>query len=571
MQIGRYKFVDRLAVGGMAEVFVAIAEGSEGFERPVVVKRLLPHLAALPRFRQMFVDEARIMLSLQHGNIVQILDMGRLDGVPFLALEYVDGRDLRTVLERARQQGTVLRPELMAFVVAEVCRGLDYAHRKRDEQGRPLHIVHRDINPANIFISYEGAVKVGDFGLAKARDNLEQSEAGVIKGKLSYLSPEQAEGLPIDLRSDLFSLGTTLYEATTGQRPFAGDSDVEIVMRVREGRFLRPTQIDPTFPPALEAIILRALRRDPRDRPATAAVMGEDLQRYLQGAPNRTGDRQLAHFLEELLGHERRSQSALIRLPPATTLPPVMSSVSHQGSLSDYRHGAGVAGEDAPLASDPVAAEEAAEGAVVAPAGAVRRSAPPPLPRLGPEPVSSHERRIAWLAGSVVLAVAALLVWNATRPEQRDAASLAATMPTTTTEPAARPAGGPAPPRPSDPAAPSPAARAVPHRAPDGRAPGPARAGRVRPQRPAPPPAPRRPRPTTGVLEVVTAVAGEVYIDGRLAGRTPGFRRTLRPGRYRVSVRPSAQKIRHDGMVEIAAGKTQRLTLTPPSDQRGRL
>jgi len=556
----------------MAEVFIAIAQGSEGFERPVVVKRLLPHLAALPRFRQMFVDEARIMLSLQHGNIVQILDMGRLDGVPFLALEYVDGRDLRTVLERVRQHGMALPRELMAFVAAEVCRGLDYAHRKRDDQGRPLHIVHRDINPANIFISYEGAVKVGDFGLAKARDNLEQSDAGVIKGKLSYLSPEQAQGQPIDLRSDIFSLGTTLFETTTGQRPFDGESDVEVVMRVRDGRFTRPSQLDPEYPPALEAIVMRALQHDPRERYATAAVMGEELQRYLQSAPSRTGDRRLAHFLEELLGQDRRSQSALFRLPPAEALPPVMSSVSRRGSLSDYRHGAPPAGDEEPLAIDPPPVPSPAAAGRGGPAPAAAR---PPRPPLLPTPARAtppHDRYISWLAGGVLVAVAGLLLWRALQPAALVDLPRASDAPRAALRRERRPRAPRVPPRAG---VASPDAADVAAAAPrdggkrgeageegeEGEAP---RAQDLAPVRPrAAVVAARRPRrPTRGVLEIATTLPGEVYVDGRLAGRTPGFRRELRPGRHSVSVRPSGRQIRHDGLVEIVAGKTQRLTLT---------
>jgi serine/threonine-protein kinase len=336
-QVGRFRFVDRLAVGGMAEVFVAIATGEAGFERPVVIKRLLPHLAANPRFLQMFFDEARIMARLQHGNIVQILDMGRIEGLPFLALEYVDGRDLRTVLQRAQDLGQALPPPLMAYVASEVCRALDYAHRKKDDQGRPLGIVHRDVNPANIFLSHEGAVKVGDFGLAKARSNLERSEAGLIKGKFSYMSPEQAQGAEIDHRSDIFSLGVTLYELTCVERPFTGANEMELLQAVRAARYVPPGKRDPSFPPALQRVIERALQRDPGDRYRTASEMRADLVRYLQQQQEPADDRELAAFLDALFAAERRSNSFLIRLPPAGALPPAVTSVSHAGGMSDFR------------------------------------------------------------------------------------------------------------------------------------------------------------------------------------------------------------------------------------------
>lgn len=338
LQVAQYRFVDRLAVGGMAEVFIAIAQGASGFEKPVVIKRLLPQLAETPRFHQMFLDEARILASLHHGNIVQILDMGTLDGLPFLALEYVDGRDLRSVVDRAEDTKTQLPYGLMAYIVSEVCRALDYAHRKKDEQGNALGIVHRDINPANIFLSHEGVVKVGDFGLAKALGKIEQSETGIIKGKISYLSPEQSEGLSLDHRSDIFSLGTTLYEATCGRRPFIGSNEAEIIKRIRQGRFVMPSRLRPDFPQRLEAVIVKAMEREPTRRFETAAEMRAALLQYLQQLPRAADDRQLTELLAQLFGEERRSQSLLIRLPPVETLPPPMVSVPHIGPFPEYRH-----------------------------------------------------------------------------------------------------------------------------------------------------------------------------------------------------------------------------------------
>lgn len=352
LQVAQYRFVDRLAVGGMAEVFVAIAERSAGFEKPVVIKRLLPQLAANQRFRQMFLDEARIMASLQHGNIVQILDMGTVDGLPFLALEYVDGRDLMTVLQRAQDCNTWVPHGLMAYVVSEVCRALDYAHRKRDEQGNSLGIVHRDVNPANIFISHEGVVKLGDFGLAKSMGRLEKSDAGIVKGKVSYLSPEQAHGQAIDSRSDIFSLGTSLYEGTCGRRPFSTDIDADTIMAIREARYEPPSSVVPRFSPDLEAVIVRALQRDPDQRYATAGEMREDIARYLQNLPTPMDDRRLADLLGQLFAAERRSNSFLIKLPPADALPPPVVSVPEgQGPFHEYR-----AGEPPPPPADAIGA-----------------------------------------------------------------------------------------------------------------------------------------------------------------------------------------------------------------------
>ncbi|MCC6749194.1 MAG: protein kinase [Deltaproteobacteria bacterium] len=338
MQVGRYRFLDRVAVGGMAEVYLAVAQGAEGFEKAVVIKRLLPQMAQNRRFEQMFLDEARTMLSLQHGNIVQILDMGRMDGLPFLALEYVDGRDLATALARGKDYGISVPKELAAYIACEVCKALDYAHRKVDLEGKPLHIVHRDVSPSNVFLSFEGGVKVGDFGIAKARDNLDKTDAGVIKGKFSYVSPEQVESQELDGRSDIFSLGTVLYEVCCGQRPFVGSTEFEIVMRVKEAQYTRPSEVVKGFDPRLEAIIVRALQRDRNARYATANEMREDLERYLQSFAARVGDRQLSEFLSQLFSSERRSQSFLFKLPPLDSLPPAMSQVAREGGISEFRH-----------------------------------------------------------------------------------------------------------------------------------------------------------------------------------------------------------------------------------------
>jgi eukaryotic-like serine/threonine-protein kinase len=384
LYVGRYRFVDRLAVGGMAEVFVAVAVGAEGFEKPVVIKRLLPDLAQMPRFQQMFLDEARIMINLQHGNIVQILDMGRMEGVPYLALEYVSGKDLRTVLRQLEESGDRLPHGLTAYIGSEVCRALDYAHRKTDDDGQPLNIVHRDVNPANIFLSHEGVVKVGDFGLAKARDNLDQSDAGIIKGKFSYLSPEQACGLEIDHRSDIFAIGVTIYEMACGVRPFEAETDVDVVLRVREARFTPPSQIAPGFSPELEAIILRAMSKDVERRYPTASQMREDLTRFSQQLPTPVGDRELADYLGQLFP-ERRSNSFLFKLAPVDSLPPTMISLSHDGPYSEFQHSVTpplgmVASLLPPVAPPPT-------GVSPPPLPPIGVS-PPPLPPIAPAPPS---------------------------------------------------------------------------------------------------------------------------------------------------------------------------------------
>ena len=207
---GRYKIVRRVADGGMAEIFLATQMGRDGFQKPVILKRIHSTIYADPQFRNMFIDEAHISMSLQHSNIVQVLDLGVSAGRYFLVLELVDGWDLGRILHRAATAGTRLPRELAFHIIADVCRALAYAHSKTDGE-RPLGIVHRDISPHNILVSEQGEVKLTDFGIAKAMNKREQTGTGVVKGKVAFMSPEQAMGKPIDARSDLFSLGTVLY------------------------------------------------------------------------------------------------------------------------------------------------------------------------------------------------------------------------------------------------------------------------------------------------------------------------------------------------------------------------
>jgi serine/threonine protein kinase len=213
---GKYYLLERINVGGMAEVFKAKAFGVEGFERLLAVKRILPNIAEDEEFITMFIDEAKIAVQLQHANVAQIFDLGKVDDSYFIALEYVNGKDLRAIFDRGRQRGEVMSVPQACFVVMQVCEGLDYAHNKRDAQGHELHLVHRDISPQNVLIGFEGEIKLIDFGIAKAAGKASKTQAGILKGKFGYMSPEQVRGLPIDRRSDIFSVGIVLYELLTG-------------------------------------------------------------------------------------------------------------------------------------------------------------------------------------------------------------------------------------------------------------------------------------------------------------------------------------------------------------------
>jgi serine/threonine protein kinase len=278
---GPYRLLERIAVGGMAEVFRAKRTGVEGFEKVLAIKRILAHLSDNKEFVDMFIHEAKMVAGLTHPNIVQMLDLGMLESSYFIAMEYVHGRDLRSIQKRAEEKGVRVPLDLAALIVSKVCAALEYAHRKKDDRGRPLHIVHRDVSPQNILISFEGDVKLTDFGIAKAATKATTTDHGALRGKLLYMSPEQAWGRPIDKRADIFSLGVVFYELATGKKPFLASSEGSILDAVRECRVAPPTSINPRIPDKLASVVMKALDRDPDQRYQDASEMYRDLDRVL--------------------------------------------------------------------------------------------------------------------------------------------------------------------------------------------------------------------------------------------------------------------------------------------------
>ncbi len=297
-RFGRYQLVERIARGGMAEVFKAKSHGVEGFEKVVVIKRVLPELADDQRFVEMFLSEARLAVSLSHANIVQVFDLGREDDAYFLAMEHVAGMDLSLALRASQRAGSPAPIALVVYVACEVARALDYAHRRKDTAGRPLGLVHRDISPQNILLSYEGEVKVTDFGIARCRALFEAPSAS--HGKVAYAAPEQLEGRDVDARADLYALAVTLYEALAGRNPFRGDS-VEATRRHALAGAHRPLrEARPDVPDGLHALVERMLARDPAGRLASAAQMYEELAAVQQKLGRRVGPHDLADWLQAL-------------------------------------------------------------------------------------------------------------------------------------------------------------------------------------------------------------------------------------------------------------------------------
>jgi serine/threonine protein kinase len=340
---GKYLLLDRINIGGMAEVWRGKHFGAGGFERLVAIKRILPNIAEDDEFISMFIDEAKISVQLTHANIAQIYELGQIANSYFIAMEYIPGKDMRAIFDRCRKKAEPAPIPLVAYCVSKMCEGLDYAHRKKDGMGRDLNIVHRDISPQNVLISYEGEVKVIDFGIAKAAGKATKTQAGILKGKFGYMSPEQIRGLNLDRRSDVFAIGVCLYEMLTGERLFVGDSDFSVLEKVRKAEVAPPSTYNRRIPEQLEKIVLKALARDVDERYQYASELGDDLQRFLITSETIFGRKDLMQYMKSTFAEdvEREKQRlqdyASIRAPdgmmaaieagfsgssPSATLPP---------------------------------------------------------------------------------------------------------------------------------------------------------------------------------------------------------------------------------------------------------
>jgi serine/threonine-protein kinase len=379
-QFGKYTLLKRLATGGMAEIFLARQAGMGGFEKDVVVKRLLPEHAANQELVSMFLDEARIAANLTHPDIAQIFDLGTQGDSYYIAMELVHGVDLRRLCSQGIAEGNYLPLNHAVRIIAEVCDALAYAHARTDDQGRPLGIVHRDVSPTNILVTFEGGVKLVDFGIAKAANKVSVTRAGQIKGKFGYMSPEQVKGEEIDARSDLFAVGINLYEITLGRRLFRGETDLDTMRSIEECNIQRPREVDPNYPEGLERIVMKALARDRFQRYVTARDMQMALEDFLAEAGLRSTAGMLAEYMRhlfreqlELEAQEAPALRALARsVPPSggegaeTAAGAVSATVDPEAVISD---------RDAVVTRMPVVGERPREP-TPAPA------APPPLPAM---------------------------------------------------------------------------------------------------------------------------------------------------------------------------------------------
>jgi eukaryotic-like serine/threonine-protein kinase len=311
-RFGKYSLLNRIAVGGMAEIFLARQEGLEGFEKTICIKRIRPHLSSQPNFVRMFLNEAKLAAQLNHPNIVQIYDLGRINDSYFIAMEYISGRDMSRIIPKAEKAGIPFPMIYALRIASNVCEGLFYAHTKTDAYGNPLHVVHRDVTPENILVGFNGTVKIVDFGIAKANTQIEQTRAGEIKGKLSYMSPEQAMGAQLDARSDIFALGSVVYEWITGYKLFTGENEMAILKSIIDGKIYPPSYFKEDVPEAVERILMKALEKDKEKRYQSAWEMQFEIDTYLASSEFTPSNIHLSNFLKQIFGDEIEREKELL-------------------------------------------------------------------------------------------------------------------------------------------------------------------------------------------------------------------------------------------------------------------
>ncbi len=330
-RLGKYQLLRRLATGGMAELFLARAAGVHGFEKLVVLKRILPQHRENDEFIRMFLSEARLAATLHHPNIVQVYDIGEDNGTCFFTMEWVQGQDLRKLVRASRKASAAIPIEHILHIVIGIAAGLDHAHDKRANDGSHLGIVHRDVSPSNVLVTYDGAVKIVDFGIAKAASAQSSTVAGTLKGKIPYMSPEQCRGQNVDRRSDVFSIGTLLWEMTTGSRLFAGDNEIAILNRVAAGDVPTPSSVRPDYPRELERIVMRALQADPATRYQNAMDLQIDLEDFAREARLPVSPARMAKFMRELFAEEIDQAAVQLQLDQLESSAPLTQPQGQAG------------------------------------------------------------------------------------------------------------------------------------------------------------------------------------------------------------------------------------------------
>jgi serine/threonine protein kinase len=392
---GQYVLVRKLAEGGMAEIFLAKLLGADGFERNVVIKRMLSNLSSIPDFVEMFRDEARLAARLSHPNIIQIHELGFIEGCYYICMEYLAGEDFSTTLRQAGKKRQYTPIPITLRVLADAARGLHYAHDFTNEEGQSLHIVHRDISPSNLYVTYQGQVKVLDFGIAKAASRVVQTRTGVVKGKYIYMAPEQAQGKEVDRRADVFSLGVSLYESLTNVRPFARENDLAVLNALLQSDFQPPAMLRRDIPPELNEVVLKALALRPEDRYATAADFADAIEHSAKGKVPMATHKELAEYLRSQFGEERYATKT--RVPTLATL----TSQSTQSGSQPPQHVVFASSGSFPAIPSPAPQRISATSIVGPPQGV--------------QPASSKRRSgllVGVVAGVVLLAGGGFAAWQ---------------------------------------------------------------------------------------------------------------------------------------------------------------
>ncbi len=611
---GRYRLCFELAAGGMGKVFLARAEGPEGFEKLVALKRIHPHLAEERTFVEMFLDEARIASRISHPNVCSVFDFGEQDGTYYIAMDYLVGEPLSRILagcSRVEGRGGRERMLIGCRIVADACEGLHAAHELRGTRGDPLHVVHRDISPHNLFVTFDGGVKVVDFGIARAADQIHDTTTGSVKGKWAYMSPEQAHGETVDRTTDVWSMGVVLWEVATGKRLFHRKTATKTVLAVTMEPIPKPSDADPRVPPALDAIVMRALDRDPKKRHRSARELGREILRFLNAEGVTIGLPDIAEWLEDLFPAALSQKQQLLELANQAAVPVPQVSEARMGDIEDDPGQSGVhpprrkrrrsqletavsplsptvgAGGSPRPSRGAKAAEPAPDDARAStiPTEGLRQSQMPTRPRAAPAPAPTPRPRRALVVGAAAVGLAVIAgsfvafrgaFVNPPAPAQahETAAGEAATAEEANGSevdegdepPSTEEAGSPETPgsHAGDPpvADESPSSTSDETRTPSAR------------RR-------RRPRMTmtaAGAMESATAVAqsqpsGEgtvnvvttggwalVFLNGRRLGETPG-RFTLPAGEHLLEVRPNGTPPGRRVRVVVEPGGRQRITV----------
>ena len=528
---GKYFLLEKIATGGMAEIYKAMYRAGGDFEKTLVIKRILPHLATDQEFVAMFRDEAKLTVRLNHANIVQVFDFSRQGDDHFLAMEYVQGQNLRQVMRRCQELGATVPIPFALYVCMEVCKGLQYAHTRKDDNDEPLGVIHRDITPSNILLSYDGEVKVADFGIAKAASRQGGTQAGMIKGKASYLSPEQVAGKEVvDHRADVFSLGAVLWELLVGRKLFSGDNDFEIMNKISEAEVTPPSKMNASVPSRIDLVAKMALEHDRLKRYPNAASFQKDLSRLLLEFGGSVTTTDIGGFLQRLFKVEIDAEK--------------------EASKSMRR-----------LVVDVAKIESAAnEGAtLVAPEPVDRNTEPNPGGRRLPAPAPPANRALL-AAGAALVAIATVVV--AVFLGGMIGGGPAVVIPTATPVVVVERTPEPTP-APVDSAVAvieTPVVLATPEQTPVAiRTAKPVASGTPRVVAPTATPSPKATAVAVsgkgmGLLKLDSQPWGEIWIDGKSTGRqTPAFDIKLPIGKHKIRLVNSVAKLEASFEVEILA------------------